>query len=611
MIVSEIKISNFRGIENIQTVPLSRFSSIIGKNDSGKSIVLNALASYLDVKSYPIVESDFNDLSDDIIIECSFTDDNLRYKLEKNIKSKIKKADGLEYFLNDILIANTIVIQKKISKVGKVFSEINILIKDYSDDDFSFLYSKDDNEISHILSKYDIEIPVEGKGRNSKLEKIQYIKEYCEAEGAEVELKYILDEYKIDTLLPSVELFVSDYGLEADTKFKTNSVSEIQEFFINETKDDESRLKQVEIDIQEEMNKEASLIKNYMSDYTSDLNDIKISPTINWKDAIKSVDVSFQFEGDSKLIPMTHKGTGYRRLFMVARFRYLAEKNKGQDVIYLIEEPETFLHPSAQEDLLSSLTNLSEDSQIIITTHSPVFAGHTNYESLILCQKNTQSTYSYANSANKIDFIHSIVDEIGIRPYFNLVDTFEKILFVESNNDADFYDILSKKLLEEGLHGNERILILPFGGESIDSFINIDYFDKSNRDLFLIIDSDKQNTAQKQEVQKSRVDEFNERKNGNAYLLNKSCIENYYHPRAIERLYSLEDESIMYFIEEENVKITLNEYKNKYKEENGIQLQFPSKNNMDIFNNMTKEEWEEIVEADLIDFIKSIHEKNN
>lgn len=609
MTVSKIKISNFRGIDNIQTVPLSRFSSIIGKNDSGKSIVLNALASYLDVKSYPIVESDFNDLSKEIIIECSFIDDNLRDKLENKIKSKIKKADGLEYFLNDILIANTVVIQKKISKAGKAFSEINILIKDYVDNDFSFLYEKDDNEISHILSKYNIEIPVEGKGRNSKLEKIQYIKEHCEAEGVEVELKYILDEYKIDTLLPSVELFVSDYGLEADTKFKTNSVSEIQEFFINETRDDESRLKQVEKDIQEEMNKEADLIKNYMSDYTSDLNDIKISPTINWKDAIKSVDVSFQFEGDSKPIPMTHKGTGYRRLFMVARFRYLAEKNKGQDVIYLIEEPETFLHPSAQEDLLNSLTNLSEDSQIVITTHSPVFAGHTNYESLILCQKNTQSIYSNGNSANKIDFIHSIVDEIGIRPYFNLVDTFEKILFVESNNDADFYDILSKKILEKGLHGNEKILILPFGGESIDSFINIDYFDKSNRDLFLIIDSDKQNTEQKQEVQKSRVNEFNERNKGNAYLLNKSCIENYYHPRAIERLYGLEDESLMYFIEEENVKITLNEYKNKYKEDNGIQLQFSSKNNMDIFNNMTKEEWEEIVETELIDFIKSIHEK--
>jgi putative ATP-dependent endonuclease of the OLD family len=40
----------------------------------------------------------------------------------------------------------------------------------------------------------------------------------------------------------------------------------------------------------------------------------------------------------------------------------------------LIEEPETFLHPSAQQDLLDSIKDLSEDNQIIITTHSPIFA---------------------------------------------------------------------------------------------------------------------------------------------------------------------------------------------------------------------------------------------
>lgn len=322
-----------------------------------------------------------------------------------------------------------------------------------------------------------------------------------------------MDDYKVSSLLPAVELFVSDYGLKADTSFKSNSVSEIQDYFERETKDETKKLKQVEEEIQNEMNIEAEAIKSYMLDYTSSLQKIEITPNIVWKDAIKSVDVSFQFAGDSKTIPMSHKGSGYRRLFMVARFRYLAERNKGNNIIYLIEEPETFLHPSAQEDLLNSFKELSEENQIIITTHSPVFTASTDYQSVILCKKEEQSIYKYANEGIKNEFIMHIVNEIGIKPSYNLRDHHEKIVFVESKNDAFFYDSICKVILNKCLLDNDKILVLPFGGgEDIESFVNIDYFDNSQRDLFLIIDSDKHRNNQKK--QQGRVDSFNAKDKG-------------------------------------------------------------------------------------------------
>src|SRR5690606_38430725 len=128
-------------------------------------------------------------------------------------------------------------------------------------------------------------------------------------------------------------------------------------------------------------------------------------PIFAWKDAIKSVDVSFQFAGDDKFIPMSHKGTGYRRLFMVAGFRYLAEKSKGNNIIYLIEEPETFLHPTAQADLLNALKELSNDNQVLITTHSPVFAGATSVKGVVLCVKEEQSNYLNAEDDDDTAFL--------------------------------------------------------------------------------------------------------------------------------------------------------------------------------------------------------------
>jgi predicted ATP-dependent endonuclease of OLD family len=599
MNITRISIENYRGVKNIQDIPLSNFSSFVGKNDSGKSIVINAIASFLDVKNFPITESDFNDLTKPILIECWFSSESLRDELETVIKSKIKKSDGLDEFLNDLIFENHIIIQKKVNSPKKNWDSELVLIKDFEEVEFSMLYTKSDEELSEIVSNHSIQIPVQGRGRNSKLEKIKHVKEFCK--DKKVIQRFIPDEYKISSLFPAVEMFKSDYGLEADTRFKTNSVSEIQSYFDSQTSDEEKKLKQIEKEIESEMQAEAKSIKGYMDDYVSSLTKVEIRPTFSWKDAIKSVDVSFQFDGDAKPIPMSHKGTGYRRLFMVARFRYLAEKNKGKNIIYLIEEPETYLHPSAQEDLLTAFRDLSDDNQIIVTTHSPIFAGATDRSAILLCRKDGQSVYEYATPENRAEFVDKIVLELGIKPSYNLRDYHEKIVFVESSNDSKFFEIICEKLLDKSILRRGKILVLPFGGgEDIDSFLNIDYFDASGRELYLIIDSDKHigNEAK----QKQRAEDFMKKPKSKAYVLFRSCIENYYHPRAFERVYELPENTFDFIKPEESAKkyvksiVTAKDLNNNIKE----------KNNFKVFNAMTKDEWKEVVESELVEFLSMI-----
>lgn len=600
MKIVNISILNYRGIKDRQDIPLSSLSSIVGKNDSGKSIILNAVASFLDPRKNPITESDFNDQKQPIEIACSFGSENLREQLESKIKSKIKKNDGLDEFLNDLIFDDAIIFVKRVNASKAGFDSEQIVFKDYEEAEFSMLYSKSDEELSEIVSKNNIQIPVEGKGRNSKMEKIKHIKLFCK--DKKVIQRLIDDEYKIASLFPEVELFKSDYGLEADTKFKTNSVTEIQGYFEREAASEEAKLKQVEKEIDAEMQIEAQSIKNYMNDYVSSLNKVEIKPTISWKDAIKSVDVSFQFDGDDKPIPMSHKGTGYRRLFMVARFRYLAEKNKGKNVTYLIEEPETYLHPSAQEDLLNAFRDLSSDNQIILTTHSPVFAGATNIDSVVLCKRENQSVYEFAIDGKEGEFIDKIVSELGIKPSYNLKDHHEKIVFVESSNDSRFYEIVSQQLIGSGLQGNKKILVLPFGGgEDIESFLNIDYFDNSGRELFLILDSDKHTNQEAKQGQ--RATEFEKKPKGKAFVINKSCIENYYHPRAVERVYGLPANTFDFIKPEENARKTIKDVIAAKTLQN---KNIKEKNNFKVFGAMTKDEWTEIIETDLLQFLQTI-----
>jgi AAA15 family ATPase/GTPase len=605
MKIKKIAIKNYRGIKERQEIPLANFSSIVGKNDSGKSIILNAIASFLNPKAYPITESDFNNPSEPIVIECSFCDDDIKETLESKIKSKIKKDDGLDEFLIDILPDGILTVQKLAYTPQKVFDNENILIDDFEDYKFSLLYSRSDDELSKLLKDNLIEMPVSGIGRNSKLEKIKHIKEFCNKRGDKTTQRFIPDEYKISSILPDIELFASDHGLEADTSFKTNSLSEIKDYFTQQTSDNTKKLSKIQEEIKGEMAREAESIKNYMSDYAN-IKKVEINPNFDWPKAISSVNVSFQLADDVMPIPMTHKGAGYRRLFMVARFRYLAEKKKGGNIIYLIEEPETFLHPSAQEDLLNAFKDLSEDNQIVITTHSPIFAGATRQDSIILCKKEDQSIYEYLNEENKDVFIFGIISELGIKPSFNLMDKHEKIVFVESSNDGKFYDLICKKCLGEGLLDNSKILLLPFGGgEDIESFLNIDYFDSSGRDLYLIIDSDKHLGDVKIEKQKKRAEEFSNKKRGESYILEKSRIENYYHPRALERMYELEEGIFDFFSAEEEVKRTIKQIK----QHNDLTCNIKEKNNIDLFESMSKEEWEEVAEQELINFLKDIVNK--
>ena len=178
----------------------------------------------------------------------------MREVLKGKIKSKIKKDDGLEDFLDDIIFDNKVIIRKICRKPKEGFSNVDFLMKEYSQDDFRGLYEKTDDELKSILKRFSIEIPVKGVGRNSKLEKIKHIKGFLEIFSISQENIWREDVYKISDLLPAVELFVSDYGLEADTKFKSVSVSEIAGFFKEETSDGNKRLSQIEKDIQKEMN---------------------------------------------------------------------------------------------------------------------------------------------------------------------------------------------------------------------------------------------------------------------------------------------------------------------------------------------------------------------
>jgi AAA15 family ATPase/GTPase len=129
-------------------------------------------------------------------------------------------------------------------------------------------------------------------------------------------------------------------------------------------------------------------------------------------------------------------------------YSYYISKRGNKKLIVLIDEPELHLHPKLQSDFVELLLEFSKDSQIILTTHSPLFIkqsmNNSNVQVRILTK--TESSVSVANpdlallpyvSANEVNFI---AFKLATEEYHN--ELYERLMQLKAiNNKIKDFDI--------------------------------------------------------------------------------------------------------------------------------------------------------------------------
>src|SRR5690625_582963 len=377
-----IEIENFRSFKEKTRVDIDNLTTIIGKNDAGKSTVLEALEVFFNNDLVKIDKSDANVFSDNdrISIKCIF--ENVDYSLTLDEGAITKLSD--EYLLIE---SNKLEILKvyDVSK-GTIKPEI-YLNATYPIEFEEPLINFTQAQLKKMIN--DSEIVDKEIKQNSNVSMRKGIYRHVEeTEGLNFESKLIkLSKQDGTKLWNNLSKRLPMFALFKADRPSNDEDSEVQDPM-------KLAVKQALLDVEEELNdikesvkveamKTASRTLEKLHEMDKDLArelipDVSSEP--RWNSLFK---LSLESEHG---ISINKSGSGVRRLILLNFFRAEAERERAKEdrgVIYAIEEPETAQHPDNQKMLIESLKELAVDNcQVMITTHVPGVAELLPVESI-------------------------------------------------------------------------------------------------------------------------------------------------------------------------------------------------------------------------------------
>ena len=530
MLLKKLKLHNFRGYEDIEVNFDDNFSVLIGKNDVGKSTILEALEIFFNSEQVKLDASDLyiKHKADDskIIISCEFFVENDEVVLDSTIKTKLSdeflyNSAGLleiyceseagrkmKYYINAFYpkAYKVPLIQMKIADLRKELEKVKDCVNDYE-------------SINKTISS---EIR---KAIYSAVDSTDY--EHVLIDLTKEDAKNIYNS--LQKQLPLFFLF------KADRENKDGD-AEVQNPLRIATK---NVLKGIEDELEEvrkKIEKQVTQIGDETIEKMKEL-DPDIAERLRTAVNTKAWDSIFSFELiDDYDIPLNKRGSGVRRLLLLSYLRAEAERrakeNANTNIIYAIEEPETAQHPDYQKKLIEYIMDLSVNPlhQIIITTHTPEIAKLASLEQIIFIKKVNREPKIVENSEDKLN---DIIKTLGI--YDNSKS--KVIVCVEGENDINFLMNIGK--IEEFKNvvdlSSGEVAVVPMQGGTLKNWIQRDYLKDSNVKEIHLYDSDV-------DEYRKAVEKMNNLQDGRRYgfITERYEMENYIPMELVEEQFGLD-----------------------------------------------------------------------
>lgn len=552
-------------------------TTIVGQNDAGKSSILYALDVFFNAQK--IEEDDFNyqALPEEAIeITICFTD----------LPPTIEIEEGVETSLTDENLLNEegeLEITKLYMKSSPKKQILKLTIYDYEDERFSSLYLKKEADLNRISQELKLNFRKAGRSITNK-EKRRLIREWAEKN----QMRKITKRVEIPPeMLKTINRYLPNFSLfRAATRLgvqETSFQSEFRQIVEEAVNTIATQKEEMEKQIKQRLWEEFRKIYEKLSQLTDLLSEIEVSPIFAWNKLVEFDLIGIDKSGVKA--SLNKRGAGIRRMLMVAFFQYLAERRipaTETKVIYAIEEPEAFLEPRLQRELVKSFRELSKKGfQILITSHSPVFAGSCPLDSLVLLKR--EGGFAQAIQMPALN-LEEIAHSLGVDPSDQIIG-YKACVFVEGESDIQFWTTFFKKLKEAGWCSvpleDAGIGLIPCGGSGLKHWVDRKILGKLNSKYLVIVDSDRKSVSDPIPKEKLSWKKHCEGEGGKFLILRKREIENYLHPAVLKESFGdkfrdYDDFSDMKDLYDKDIinltdKMTLEQFieMGKYKDEDG------------------------------------------
>lgn len=231
--------------------------------------------------------------------------------------------------------------------------------------------------------------------------------------------------------------------------------------------------------------------------------------TTDFKDWWKQGNYKFRFQADGnhfriwvsdekrqEEIELEGRSKGLQWFFSFFLIFLVESKDSHSNCVLLLDEPGISLHPIAQIDLIRFFKSLSEDNQIVYTTHSPFLVNPDNLGSvyaMFVGEQGESIVSPDLRANNKISekSIYPVHAAIGLTVSETLLYGCDPIL-VEGISDQIYLQLIKSFVVREGKFKNDRELVfIPTGGvKGMSPVIKI-LLGRDSETPYAVLDSDK------------------------------------------------------------------------------------------------------------------------
>lgn len=476
MKIEKIKVNNFRSLKNFCMDLEDELSLIVGKNNTGKTSVIEILNKFLN-KSSTLECDDFNieytmDLEKNLkneeyefIMQGIKLKIFIRYDENDNLSNVSKFLTTLDVENNYIVLDFEYVLNEDNFQLLK--TEYLKFIKENSDKDFEYFFRHNYKKYFKFIKRslgYDRE-------KNKENEEIYIDLENDKEINNLVNIKYISAKRAVDNKDTNNTLSLQSASYYERIKDKPEMEQSIADFRTELEETDKKFDEKYESIFENVLKK----IKEFGGLKKDDLN-IKIKSLLQQSNILKGNTTVFYNYNDQSNLPESYNGLGYLNLISII-FEieniindFSKEDQKADINLLFIEEPEAHTHPQMQYVFINNIKSLLKKSseekkinlQTIITTHSSHIVSQSDFSDIKYFNKSNNGTWCknlkdlkklYEDDEKSYRFLKQYLTLNRAEVFFA-----DKIIFIEGDTERILLPAMLKKIDLEGEELDEKLL---------------------------------------------------------------------------------------------------------------------------------------------------------